>query len=412
MNLMGLCASILLLIGTVLYPAPSISEKRSTIVARIRELKGTLEICRAGETRWTFADTTTRIFDSDRLRTAPATRVRLEAPGGLMVYLKENSVVRFESRINPKNDAQLNLITLWSGALYLQTREESDLDAEHRIMTPIAQAAIRCNTGLFVASGKDRPLTDMQVLNGTAAVKNLLFPKTVQLASGKRMEIEKEQELGPTLPVDSTTLSELQWLKLFNKDFLDQEAHKNRIAREQIRAILSTQTTDRGIVVCRFKNLSEYSGLWDIESELASMSMNLLNKSCGIAVSYTNRYPSDSTLDSLKDHTGLVLTGTIHHFDIFKDTRMGADKSIPVNYVGCNLEISYSLISPSDGRTLTAFTRTESAKEKELPLNTFEETVSRPFSFKDTIFRDSSLGKSLAALLNKLNQELRNSLNL
>lgn len=399
---------VLLLAAPLVMAAPPAKGKPA---GRLFLIKGAVERQKAGANLWAFADTARRLMDSDRLRTGPDALAGLELPGGCRLYLGPRALVRIEHRNSPGQLVALNTATLFQGSAYVMTPEESDAAMVHTLLTPAASLSARMGSGFAVTADRESGTTTVTVLSGAVAVKNLLFPKSFHLASGRRIYIDVGRKLPAPEAADSQALSELRWLAAFDPDFIDREAHKDRVKREQIRAILAEGIEDR-ILFCRFKNASDYTGLWDIERSIPKETADLLHKAAGLPVEFADIVPDDRVLDSLKGKASIVVTGAIHTFDLLRDTRLSAQKNEPQNYLACELSVTFTLLSPRDHRTLTSFSGSESFKEKESPGNTFQEVIERPFILSDRIFRESLLGRSLNTLLSRMNGELRTFLSL
>ncbi len=383
----------------------------SPSIAKVGFLKGILELNRAGTQDWCFADTSTKLFDSDRIRTGRKSIAAINMPGGLKLFLNEESKVRIESGSPGREKVNLNTISIFSGSCYIMTMDESDSLYQHNIITPSALFTVRNGTGFGITSDQSSNRADILVLNGTVTAKNISLTKEISIPAGKTTSIEIGREIERSRASDSIDVSNLSWINTIIPGLVIKEANKAGVKREQTRAILGGNAEDRIVVTC-FTNHSDYSGLWDIEKALSSMTANILKSNAGLPIELTGSHPDEKTIDSLKKKATIVIIGNITAFELSKGTKISGSKGNFQGQLTCRLEITFTLISPADNRTLTAFAVTEKIKENEVPGNTFKDIAERPFSMDDKIFFESIIGRTVQSVMNKMLSQMKGYLSL
>lgn len=373
----------------------------------ISTVHGVLELCHAGSAMWNLADSGTVLLNGDRLRTAKEGCALLLLPGGLKLYLdgESQAVVGFTSGKGGR--LALNTLSLLYGRSFVKTAEDSLF--RHNLVT--LYASFYADGGGSFGTSVD-PVTgetEGWSVSGVVTVHATRMKQTVLLTPNRLLHAEKGSPFSPLRTVDSLDLERWKWVDVLEPGLMDRERNRAMARREQIRAVLGAGVEDR-IVVTRFRNKSDYKGIWDLETTTASAMAWVLKPKTVSPVECISSFEGDAVLDSLKQKASLVLAAEITRFDFTKDTRLPQGKGLPQTSLSCRIEFAFTLIQPMDKRVLLRFKAVETLKEKEEPGRTYKEIADRPFSLEDKRFHESIVGQTILNALNSAVVQMRDYL--
>lgn len=132
----------------------------------LAEIKGTVEILKAGETEWASAVSEMPVQLKDRLKSAEKSSCNLEFDDGSIIYIGENTEASVEM-LELTAQSHNSKISLWFGKIIANISKSKNTKMEVR--SPTAIVAVRGTE--FAVESKDEG-TDVGVFAGEVGVKN------------------------------------------------------------------------------------------------------------------------------------------------------------------------------------------------------------------------------------------------
>jgi hypothetical protein len=220
--------------------------------------------------------------------------------------------------------------------------------------------------------------------------------------------VDKGREIDRPDPIDTLDLRSLGWINGIDSNRIGRESAAEKKRHERLKAILAGDRDDR-ILICRFKNKSEYGGLWPLEKGLPGMIAKALSRDLGVTAEATDSAATEPFIRSQRDMRGLILSGAVDTFVFSEETRVGNNNET-IRMLTSKIALRFSLISPKDRRTLTAFTVSDIIRDRESQSQTYKDLVERPFALSDNVFAASVAGRNLQKLLREITARLKEPL--
>jgi hypothetical protein len=153
------------------------------MAGEINDLKGKVEIMKAGDAAWNTAEAGLPVEQGDKLKTGPRSMCDIELDDGSLIHLAANSETQIET-LDIKEEEHVSSFQLFFGKIIASVNKLKV--TKMQIKTPTSVAAVRGTEFAVEATEKD---TEVGVFDGSVAVKGTEV-------SGEELEamIEKDQQ--------------------------------------------------------------------------------------------------------------------------------------------------------------------------------------------------------------------------
>lgn len=367
-------------------------------------VRGIVERAPAGTSNWDFSRANSALKAGDRVRTGPGAVAVLQLPGDCRLFLDAESEVRVEGASAVRARGRINNITLYRGGLFMVVEEVEGSPLRHDVITPEARVSVFQGAALMVRTDVRMRSTAVSAVNGVATVKNLRFREEKELSAPHRLYIDSNKPLSGGVSGEPLDTLELAWIARADSAILPREADRNEKRAQLVRTILSEDQYDK-VLVCRFRNESDYQGLWDIERGMAAMAAERLNRAFGKRFETMEGYGTPEELKKVKEGRVLAITARFTDFDFTSVSKGGGQGGLFMQ--GCRVGLEVTLSNTRDNRAIVRFALADTLLALETETITYSAVKERPFSLSDNVFSLCAAGQAAVAVLDGMEERLR-----
>lgn len=169
--------------------------------AKIKFVIGNVQRLPANQTSWIRAKINGKVFEGDRIKTAPSSRVEIEMPDGSKLRIDQSTIFDIKEIKTKENDGEDKMsFSLWAGNIWAKFKKVLSSRQTRRIETPTAVVAIR---GTELEVNVDKQLTTkVSVVEGLVAVSSKDVDGQVMVGTNQQTTVRKG--FAPTQPTQSS----------------------------------------------------------------------------------------------------------------------------------------------------------------------------------------------------------------
>ncbi len=388
------------------FASTSISHAAQPYV-EIKEMKGTIEVQRAGLGNWTPIKESEKLFNNDMVRTSEKSRARLQWSSGSEMFLHEKSQVLINLAQSSQSDIISKHATVFFGAVFYVVKKSlprlisSRFDT--KVYTPTAVVAIR-GTSFRVDVDPTNGGTDVDVLSGTVLVRNILKKESIFLSSGYRTHIALNSD-----PIHPKALFEerIDQLKTWVPETVVEQEMEGQIKQAKRDHYVVTGKLEKKLLVTPFVNVSRYSGPWEIDKALPRLLAKRVRRGMtNLKVGTVEDTVADPIALGEKGKAKFVITGEIREFDIVQkaEITVKADKYRELAFARVELYIRVIDIEKRK-LILERLTRGEISGEISAA-NTWKTIGEMKLDLKDKEFEKTILAKAIDQSINQASEHI------
>ncbi len=373
----------------------------------IKEMKGTIEVQRAGLGNWTPIKESEKLFNNDMVRTSEKSRARLQWSSGSEMFLHEKSQVLINLAQSSQSDIISKHATVFFGAVFYVVKQSLPRLVSSRfdtkVYTPTAVVAIR-GTSFRVEVDPKNGDTDVDVLSGTVLVRNILKKESIFLSSGYMTHISLNSD-----PIRPKALFEerIDQLKTWVPETVVEQEMEGQIKQAKRDHYVVTGKLEKKLLVTPLVNVSRYSGPWEIDKALARLLAKRVRRGMNnLKVGTVEDTVADPIALGEKGKAKFVITGEIREFDIVQkaEITVKADKYRELAFARVELYIRVIDIEKRK-LILERLTRGEISGEISAA-NTWKTIAEMNFDLKDKEFEKTILAKAISQSINQASEHI------
>lgn len=288
----------------------------------IEELKGKVEVQRAGSGTWTPISAPTTLKDNDVIRTGSSSSAKLRWPNGLTSHLHQNTQLLVNLFENKHPSPSSRHATLFFGAAFFllkATLPGLNAKDDTKVFTPTALVSIR-GTSFSVEVAKGTGTTTVRVTNGTVLVRNILQSTSQFLRAGFQTEIGmNEQPKSPRLMNKEDIASLRGWV---TSSVVDTELLDHLARGERARSAMVEQLKDK-IFIVPLEDMSSYDGEWELGVGFGEfLAAQLKSAKNGFSVFVSEKSPVVPDETALQQGYRYMVTGRITDFELLRQAKV------------------------------------------------------------------------------------------
>lgn len=390
------------LLGLFILGLVGLAMASSDISATITTLQGKVEIKKAGTYKWVFAKEKAKLHNNDMLRTYKASKAELRYDDGSALVVRENSQILLNHSASGDRRWKSKYVTTFFGAIFFLVQEALPKSYMNRVYTPTAVVSIR-GTSFGVGVDPKTGLTDVEVVNGTVLVRNILMDQEHFVKAGTKTQVALNR--APTAPRAIRT-EDLESLKLWvGEKLIGTERSKQRKREEHNAAVLSGKAEDK-ILVTKLIDVSGFKGPWDISSGLTRFLAGELKKATksNVVISRGNGIDADDL--GRREKARLVVSGEIETFELAKHAEISVEADRYAEYFKASVTLLVYVVDPAKGTVVKTMRLMENVRGKDMPMHEWKNVKKYAFDIKNEDFKNSLMGKAVQKTLTRFMTEV------
>jgi hypothetical protein len=375
----------------------------------VHEIKGIAEIQRAGTIEWKYLTRDTKVNNNDIIRVNDSGKVTLKWPDGTMTYVQKNTQIMVTLYENKAKTTLRANATLMFGAAFFIVKKiiPHDDSEEMKVYTPTSVIAIR-GTSFLVEVDTAKMTTAVKVLSGVVLVKNI--SKNLSAILGHPYKTIIEKNTNPSAPVailKNDIDSLLQWIPepVVNSQLTEQINQ----SKQDRSALLGT--VEEKCIITQFVNNSDYKGSWKPGPEISRHFATLLGDYATRLVVMISDSVITNPVDFAKSQNArYVISGTIDHLETNPYAQISASADEYKESIIAKVAITIQAYDITKTKPVISQMYSAEVSGKNSKENTLNELNKLPFSFSDSTFSSSIIGKALDQTLRKAQKAVHTQL--
>jgi hypothetical protein len=374
-------------------------------------LTGVAEVQRAGKSDWQVARRGSALFNNDIMRVLEKSNACLKWENGSTMYLHPSSQILINLFGDSASAVISKHVTVFMGAVYFIVKEILPRGTfgrnDTKVYTPTATLAIR-GTSFSVTVDKNNGTTDIQVLNGTVLVGNIIRKESMFLSAGYKTTVALSAD--PLVPQAIVT-NNLDSLKLWVPPAIIDEEMKTQIQKAKRDYYIITGNLEDKLLIMPFTNSSNYKGPWDISGRMADfLAGRITQSSKGLTALAATQSAEDAVMAGKEQKARFVITGDIQSFEIVQLAEITAQADKYKESCVARVRFHIQLIDVASKKMVYETDISGEVSDKIMRAHTWQEISTLPFNLDDKKFSTTILAQSISQALDQAYGQIANYL--
>ncbi|MDD5673099.1 MAG: FecR domain-containing protein [Chitinivibrionales bacterium] len=370
-------------------------------------LAGKAEVQKAGQEQWVLVKNGEKLFNNDLIRVLDKSTARLKFSNGSLMYVRQNSQILISLFENSETNLISKHITVFFGAVFFIVKKTLplgplDLD-DIKVYTPTSVVSMR-GTSFLVSVDEKSGASDVEVINGTVLVRNIL--KNVSLFIGAGYKTNVALSTDPVLPV-ALLQADIDAIKLWVPMFIMEREMEEQLAKAKRDHYIITGKLDDKVVILPFDNKSHYKGPWGISRKIATALMNRISETnSALVVKVADSAASDPLKFGNALKARFVIAGTIQEFDIKQHAEITVRADEYKEYNIAQVTTYLQLIDVASKKMIYDNTFSGELTVKNSANSTWQYVRKLDFNLHDSTFAQTIIGKAATSMLDQAVEKL------
>lgn len=364
------------------------------IFATLDSLIGKAEVQRAGTHSWVLVKQGEKLYNNDIFKVSQKGFARIVFPDKGAIYVRYNSQIMI-NLLQRNDQITLNHATVFFGAVFFVIKHALPLRSlgigDTKIYTPTAVISLR-GTSFNVEVDSKNGATDVEMLNGTVLVRNIIRNVSIYLGSPYKTRIDMNSD--PLVP-SAVLKSDIDALKSWAPIQVIEQEMTAQLAQSKRDKIVITGKFEDKCVILPFVNESNYDGPWKVADAITkSFSEQLQKSTTRLKISAADSFPADPIEYVKEQKARFLISGVIETFEITQRAEITARADEYRELVSARVRIRIQLTDASDKSIISDEVYTGEVTGKNKVENTWKGVQKLNFDLHDPTFTSTLIGTS------------------
>ncbi|KMQ52527.1 hypothetical protein CHISP_0794 [Chitinispirillum alkaliphilum] len=366
---------------------------------QIDKITGIAEIRRSGETGWEYIDPTTNFYNNDQLRTLRNSILHFSWPNNDTAFINQNSRLIFSSFSGSKTS-----LTLLSGEAFF-TNQRNDNSTENMIIYT-DNLKIYLNGSLLLRIYDNQ--STLKLVTGTTRIRDMRRNRSYFLRAPEILTFKND---GDGLTRTFVT-EDMEYIKSWVPERTVQRIKQDYLHQAKRDHLILAGRFDNKVLVTPLLNNSDYSGSWDLTTEITTLFKGNLENNLDHLTFETHTHPKDNKNSeeliylARNSRSRYIVIGSIESFDLMPFAEISAEADMYREYVIARVHLNIGLFDASVERITFESSFSGEVSSSDVANTTWETMEEIPFDLNHHGFLTSLIAQALKKCLENVNEKI------